>query len=810
MARREKTRRGSLELERLEDRILLATVTADLQAASDTGVASDDNITNDDTPTYDIIIVGGGGATPWTIQIDWENDAVWDVTDNTIVADGTYSYTAGSLADNTYTMQVQLIDGTGTYSDTDTYTIDTAVPGNPVAPDLQAASDTGVLSTDDITSDNTPTFDVTSTDTYYRFYDGAVLLSGQYETAATYTPGAQGDGAHSYNIIAVDAAGNVSAAASPNLAVTIDTAVPDVPGAPDLDAASDTGDPTDNITADTTPMFNVGAGAAYFRLYRDGGTVVSLAPILGDDGGIYKDTATPSETLGVQPFGTFDYTVSYLDVAGNESPQSAALSVTIAAVAPTGSHTYADGVVVTLYGTTLPDVAWDRTEFQPGVTDVLVNPGVDGDGIINSITFYGDGTQTQDIGITIENSNGLRRVVDVRSTPTPLAFIASQGPVNALNLRGDLSGINLNGMTAGGGWALPADLDGDGDTGDLTGLYVEGNLGIGILRVGSSSDIVVGGDVTNRIHSVGDMLGDVTVGGNAQAIRLYGGTYAGNVTVGGNAGYIHLYDAQAPITGDVDVGGALTCLYVRGNDWLGDLTAASIGRVYYCTPSGVLAGQGIYTTGGGGAAGQIGFLRVTSEVAGTVSATGDLGSVRVHGGVPATGLIESGAFTADGHAGTLYLLGDMAGAVNIATGLDCLYVRGQLSGGVTVQNGDLTRMTVSNPRLLALQNGAVDVQNGNMTAFCAYGTMADSTVDVSGALSYVTVYGDMNGSSVNANTFLRVAVSGQIAGVGEEVHALDGASRFCIRDHDQLALVSAANNHVLFGGLDAWVGIMVP
>ena len=86
----------------------------------------------------------------------------------------------------------------------------------------QAGSDSGISATDNLTNATMPTFDVASTDTYFRFYDGLVQVSGDYETGATYTAPVQGAGAQSYNIFGVAAAGNVSALASPSLAVTID------------------------------------------------------------------------------------------------------------------------------------------------------------------------------------------------------------------------------------------------------------------------------------------------------------------------------------------------------------------------------------------------------------------------------------------------------------------------------------------------------------------------------------------------------------------------------------------------------------
>ena len=46
------------------------------------------------------------------------------------------------------------------------------VPG---APDLHAGSDSGVSNSDNITTNTTPAFSVTSTDSYFRFYRGSEL-----------------------------------------------------------------------------------------------------------------------------------------------------------------------------------------------------------------------------------------------------------------------------------------------------------------------------------------------------------------------------------------------------------------------------------------------------------------------------------------------------------------------------------------------------------------------------------------------------------------------------------------------------------
>ena len=223
--------------------------------------------------------------------------------------------------------------------------IATAAPTTPSAPDLQAASDTGISQTDNVTADNTPTFDLSGASPYFRFYRDGTKISGDYESGASYTAPLQPDGTYSYQVSAVDVAGNESAL-SVGLTVTIDTTY--APAAPDLQAASDTGvSQTDNITADNTPTFDLFGAGPYFRFYRDG---VKLS-------GDYERGTT--YTTPLQPDGTYSYQVSAVDAAGNESLRSPPLRVGIY------TRLTADVVDVT------PD---PRTSAVAAITIVFVDP----------------------------------------------------------------------------------------------------------------------------------------------------------------------------------------------------------------------------------------------------------------------------------------------------------------------------------------------------------------------------------------------------------------------------------------------------
>jgi hypothetical protein len=93
--------------------------------------------------------------------------------------------------------------------------------------DLQPSSDTGHSDSDNLTADNTPTFDLASPDAYYRVYRDGQLVSPAYATGATWTSPTLPDGSYTFTLKTVDAAGNESVA-SPALTLTIDTAAPKV------------------------------------------------------------------------------------------------------------------------------------------------------------------------------------------------------------------------------------------------------------------------------------------------------------------------------------------------------------------------------------------------------------------------------------------------------------------------------------------------------------------------------------------------------------------------------------------------------
>ncbi len=92
--------------------------------------------------------------------------------------------------------------------------------------DLQAGSDSGVSTTDNITNDTTPTFDVTKGLTYSRIYRNGALVSPDFGTSPI-TLGTQPEGTYDFTAKSVDLAGNVSAP-SAAVNVVIDATAPKI------------------------------------------------------------------------------------------------------------------------------------------------------------------------------------------------------------------------------------------------------------------------------------------------------------------------------------------------------------------------------------------------------------------------------------------------------------------------------------------------------------------------------------------------------------------------------------------------------
>ena len=325
----------------------------DLQAASDTGDSSTDNVTTVTTPTFDVTGAEAGAAVALYRKAAGADDDTYKIvatrTGNGPITD------PGPLADGTYVYSLMETDAAGNVSDRSgalSVTISTAPPGAPAAPDLQAGSDTGTTDTDNVTNLRALKFDVVvaaaDRDATVRLLRNGVIVAtapggtgtlqgdGTYKYALTDTVPA--DGSYNYSSQTVNSTGTPSPA-GPALLVRIDSLAPTALNAPDLQAASDTGDPTDNVTSATAPVFDasggVEAGATVQLLRKPSGAADSAYAVVGSvtNGGTGVATIAVTDT-SLPPNGAYDYAVRQIDVAGNLSPISQVSAVTIDTTTP--------------------------------------------------------------------------------------------------------------------------------------------------------------------------------------------------------------------------------------------------------------------------------------------------------------------------------------------------------------------------------------------------------------------------------------------------------------------------------------------
>ncbi len=199
----------------------------DLIPASDSGSSNSDNITNDTTPS-----LGGTAEANLPIELfDGTNSIGTTNTDG----NGAWSFATALLTEGPHRITAQVRDVAGNTSTTPiglNLTIDTTVPVAPSAPDLDAGSDTGNSTTDDLTNDATPRLTGTSEPaSTIRVFSGATLL-GTTVATNTGTWNFTGnlplpDGVHRLTARSVDPAGN-NGGLSAELPVTIDATAPTV------------------------------------------------------------------------------------------------------------------------------------------------------------------------------------------------------------------------------------------------------------------------------------------------------------------------------------------------------------------------------------------------------------------------------------------------------------------------------------------------------------------------------------------------------------------------------------------------------
>ena len=338
---------------------------------------------------------GGGGADPWyTAGEDRNDDSVLGYDRNTLTLG---ALVGGGLAIGAFAT------GSGNGDEKDTI-----APAAPAAVDLATADDTGTASDDNITN-VTEGLTITGTaeaGSEVELFDGNESL-GTTTASATGTFSFDVDlaeGAHAIRAIATDLAGNESAA-STALNITVDTTAPEPIDLLDLLAVDDTGfSSTDNITNKTSEITITGIGAPSARVELYEGTLL-LGSGTTNAQGLFNIDVTLAE-------GAHSIVARTSDVAGNESENSPALSITVDTTAPlpvsqldlaaeddTGSSN-TDNITGKTSGLTITGLAEPGAEIELfDITNALgtVIAGADGRFSIDVSLSVGDHTITANV-----------------------------------------------------------------------------------------------------------------------------------------------------------------------------------------------------------------------------------------------------------------------------------------------------------------------------------------------------------------------------------------------------------------------------
>lgn len=371
-----------------------APSTPDLATASDSGTSSTDNLTNVNTPTFT-----GTAEANSTVQLF--RGGVTSLGTTTANGSGNWSFTVGSaLADGTYSITAKAIDAatnTSVASGALSITIDTTV----AAPVFVAiTNDTGASSTDQITSDPTlilsGTAEANSSVAVTLVGTGSIgsaTANGSGAWSFDYTATTLSAGDHIFRAVATDPAGNVSTA-STDFLVTVDTASP---GQVTITTIStDTGaSSTDGITNDQTLTISGTADAnTTVTVNRTGVGALGTATANGSGAWTFNYTGT---TL---PEGSYIFTATSVDLAGNTGAASAAFPVTIDITAPAAPAITA---ITTDTGTSATDqITSDATLILTGTAEANATVTVtrSGTGVIGTATANGSGAWSFDYTAT--------------------------------------------------------------------------------------------------------------------------------------------------------------------------------------------------------------------------------------------------------------------------------------------------------------------------------------------------------------------------------------------------------------------------
>ena len=304
-----------------------------LLAASDTGSSNSDDITSDATPA----ILVPGVANGLTVTVTASRNGAQSVSCSYVASANATGCDLPALSDGVWdlvatTSEVDNAGNAALPSAALPITISTAIAGV-LGVDVAPASDTGTSPSDNHTSLQTidvgaGTVPLGSSVVLTATRSGSSSVTCSYVASATTNTCALGvlaDGVWDISATVTDPLVNITENLA-SIPVTIDSLAPSTSQVPDLNVSSDTGvDQSDNLTRDRTPRIDVAGvvsgNTVTIRAMKTGAPVVEC---------IFVASSTVSGCdLGVLADGDWSVTSTIADVAGNVSPVSSSLSISV-------------------------------------------------------------------------------------------------------------------------------------------------------------------------------------------------------------------------------------------------------------------------------------------------------------------------------------------------------------------------------------------------------------------------------------------------------------------------------------------------
>ncbi|MGB1979789.1 MAG: BspA family leucine-rich repeat surface protein [Flavobacteriaceae bacterium] len=380
----------------------------------------------------------------------------------TVVSSSTFNFAwdvdaGGDLTDGVYSATVSGVDtNSRAYIGTDSITFTLLSPPSTPAsgPDLDASSDAGPNTSDNLTNVTTPTFTGTvspSTGTVYLYAE----VGGSTSMVASVTTSSDGSysispttalssGSYQFYVTIENDAGDTSGN-SPPLAVTIQT-TPQVPITPTLKTETDLGtSDSDNVTSDSTPSITGTVSPnTQVKLYVDG----SLAETIISDasGGFEIDISVALQDDNGSGINNEIY-IELVDTYGNTAT-STLLDLTIDTSAPSADPITTDKNIAasstttyTATGIAATDQVWlvPSTVSEADLKAYLANPSsVTSLTLGTNLTKQASGTSET---ITTPSDGGVYKVVVVDQA-------GNFSSLSSGDLEIDLSGPSITAVTA--------------------------------------------------------------------------------------------------------------------------------------------------------------------------------------------------------------------------------------------------------------------------------------------------------------------------------------------------------------------------